>query len=57
LTFTDVTKEKVHHNIGVWENGDTSINIDIATTKQLKRVFLGDAHTPDKNKNDNIFNF
>jgi hypothetical protein len=56
LTFTDGTKEKVHRSIGVWEKGNTSIEIDILTSKSLKRVFLGDAHTPDKNKNDNIFN-
>jgi hypothetical protein len=56
LTFTDGTKEKLHQNIGVWENGDANINIDISTSKQLKRIFLSDAHTPDKNKNDNIFN-
>ena len=56
LTFTDGTKEKVHQNIGVWEKGDTLVVIDIPTGKTLKRVFLGDAHTPDKNKNDNIFN-
>lgn len=56
LTFTDGSKEKVHQSIGVWEKGNTSIVVDIPTGKSLKRVFLGDVHTPDKNKNDNIFN-
>lgn len=56
LSYADGSTSKVHRNIGVWESGGSQISIEITTDKKLKRVLLGAAHTPDKNKNDNIIN-
>jgi hypothetical protein len=57
LTYTDGSKAQIHKTISVWEGTASSLIVPIPTDKKLKRVFLGSAHTPDKNKNDNIFNF
>jgi hypothetical protein len=57
LTYTDGSKENIHKTISVWEGNESSIIVPVPTVKKLKRVFLGSAHTPDKNKNDNFFNF
>jgi hypothetical protein len=54
LTFDDGSKEHIHRSIGVWEHGDTSVAIDVPAQRKLVRVMMGDAHTPDKNKSDNI---
>ncbi len=56
LTFTDGSTEELHRTIGVWESGVSELKLEIRTRKTLKRVLLGAAHTPDKNKNDNVFN-
>jgi hypothetical protein len=56
LTYADGTQESIHRTIGVWESGASSVKIEVATTKVLKRILLGGPHTPDKNKSDNIMN-
>ena len=55
LTYADGSQEKLHRSIGVWEKGDMNIQIDVSTAKKLLKIVLGDAHTPDKDKSDNIF--
>jgi hypothetical protein len=56
LTYEDGSRETIHHNIGVWESGAPIVKVAVPTTKKLKRILLGGAHTPDKNKSDNIMN-
>ncbi len=56
LTYADGSREYVHRNIGVWEQGASKVNIEVRTDKKLKRILLGGPHTPDKNKSDNILN-
>lgn len=55
ITYTDGSVEKKHENIGVWENGNTQYVHDLKTNKTIKKVVLGSAHVPDKDKKDNIF--
>jgi hypothetical protein len=54
LTYSDGSKEHVHRSIAVWENGETSTVIDVPGSKKLVKVIMADAHTPDKNKTDNV---
>ncbi|MNQ84135.1 hypothetical protein D3C85_992550 [compost metagenome] len=54
LTFEDGTKMKIHQSIAVWENGDQKISFRVSGKKNLKKVELGSAHVPDKNKSDNV---
>lgn len=54
LTFEDGTKMNVHQSIAVWENGDQKISLRVSGKKNLKKVELGSAHVPDKNKSDNV---
>jgi hypothetical protein len=56
LEYTDGTSSKIHETIGVWENGDQVITIQVPAVKTLKNVVLGGAHVPDKDKSDNSFN-
>jgi hypothetical protein len=56
LTYEDGSRETIHHNIGVWESGAPIVKVAVPTTKKHKRNLLGGAHTPDKNKSDNIMN-
>jgi len=55
LTYSDGTAEKHHRTIGVWENGDQQVKVEIKTTKKLNKVVMGSAHVPDKVKSDNSF--
>ena len=56
LEYADGTSSKVHETIGVWENGDSVITIQVNATKKLKKVILGSSHVPDKDNSDNTFN-
>jgi hypothetical protein len=55
LEYADGTEEKVHKNIGIWEQGNTSASIDVPTSKTLKKVVMGSRHVPDRDSNDNTF--
>lgn len=55
LEYADGSSASLRRNIGVWEKGNSSINIDVPTLKILKRVVLGSVHVPDKDKSDNTF--
>lgn len=55
LTYSDGSTEKIHHNIGVWENATPTFVSTVKTNKKLTKVEMGSSHVPDKNRNDNIF--
>ncbi|MGY4384316.1 hypothetical protein ACVWYN_001342 [Pedobacter sp. UYP24] len=55
FSFADGSTEKLHRNIGVWEKGDLTIQINLVTDKKLIKIVMGDPHTPDKDKSDNTF--
>ncbi|MBC8986568.1 M1 family metallopeptidase [Pedobacter sp. N36a] len=54
FTYGDDTTEDLHKSIGVWEKGDAQVTIKLKTGKKLKKVELGSAHVPDKDKSDNM---
>ncbi|WP_034256835.1 M1 family metallopeptidase [Adhaeribacter aquaticus] len=53
VTFDDKTVRKIHHNISVWEEGNTNVTITITTPKQIKHLTLGSSHVPDSNPANN----
>jgi len=53
ITFTDNTVQKVHYSIEVWQQGNTTLEINIATDKTVKMIRLGSTYTADVNKADN----
>ena len=55
ITFNDGSVEKKHHNIGVWEKGNTTYLSVIQTKKKIAKVVMGTSHVPDKDKSDNTF--
>ncbi|KQS28489.1 M1 family metallopeptidase [Pedobacter sp. Leaf194] len=55
LTFEDGSTENNHSTIGVWEKGNKETIVSINTNKVLKKIVMGNPHTPDKVKSDNSF--
>ena len=55
LTLADKTVQKIHRNVGVWETGNKTLQINVTPAKPIKRIVLGSTYVPDKNKNDNIY--
>lgn len=55
LEYEDGSTEKVHKSIGIWEKGDAIAGIEVPSLKVLKKVVLGSAHVPDRDKGDNTF--
>ncbi|MFN8291933.1 MAG: M1 family metallopeptidase [Chitinophagaceae bacterium] len=54
VTYTDGSVKKVHRSIAVWEKGNTAVTIPLPGGK-IKSLSLGDAHTPDTDKKDNVW--
>jgi len=54
FTYVDGSVEKLHQSFGVWEKGEPVININLRTTKTLKKVEMNNIFVPDKNEKDNI---
>jgi len=57
ITYTDGSIQKVHYNIGVWENGNKTFTSTIEASKTISKVVMGSAHVPDQVKADNSFFF
>jgi len=55
IDFTDGSRDTIHRSIGVWEKGNTSITVQLSTSKKLKKITLGSVHVPDSNKKDNVW--
>ena len=55
LTLADNTVQKIHRNVGVWEAGNKTVQINVSPAKRIKRLVLGSTYVPDKNKADNIY--
>ena len=57
VTYSDNSTEKIHRSIAVWEKGQRTCTVKVATTKQASKITLGDVHTPDGNIKDNTYQF
>lgn len=54
LTYEDGSSKQVHQSIGIWEKGDKKVSIKVPGDKNLKKIEMGSAHIPDKDKSDNV---
>jgi hypothetical protein len=55
IEFKDGTTKKIHRSIAVWEKGNTTVLIPIGSQKPIKKITLGDVHTPDSRPADNVY--
>ncbi len=55
IEFKDGTHMKVHRSVAVWEKGATSVFVPVASAKPIKKITLGDVHTPDTHPADNVY--
>jgi peptidase M1-like protein len=55
VTFNDQSTKSFHQSIGVWEKGSTSTSIKFTSAKKITKVQLGNVHTPDSNKKNNLW--
>jgi hypothetical protein len=55
IDFADGSVQTFHRSIAVWEKGNNTITVQLATNKKIKKLSLGSAHTPDSNKKDNVW--
>lgn len=53
VTYQDGSTEMLHRAVDCWKNGEKSISIDLKTRKLVKKLVLGEIHTPDVNKSNN----
>ncbi|UOG76648.1 M1 family metallopeptidase [Hymenobacter tibetensis] len=53
VTFADGKTEKIHRTIAVWQAGNTSVTVPVATKQAIRKVALGSTYVPDKHKADN----
>ena len=53
--YSDNRTEKIHRSIGVWEKGNSSVTLNLSSTKPVKKLVLAHAHTPDSNPGDNVY--
>jgi hypothetical protein len=55
VIYSDGSMQMVRKDISVWEKGNMTTTIKINSQKIIRRIELGDAHIPDKNKTDNVY--
>ena len=55
VTFADGSTKKIHQTIATWEKGNRSTTIKFSAAKKISRVLLGDSHTPDSNKRNDLW--
>jgi Peptidase family M1 domain len=55
IEFKDGTSEKIHRSVAVWEKGNTTVLIPVGSEKLIKKITLGDVHTPDSHPADNTY--
>jgi hypothetical protein len=55
VTFADGKTEKIHRTVAVWQAGNTTVTVPIATKQPVRKVVLGSTYVPDKYKADNTF--
>ena len=55
VLYADTTIEKIHRNVGVWEKGNTTVNINFNSSKKIRKIILGSTYISDANKADNVY--
>lgn len=54
-TFSDGSTKKLHKSIEAWKDGNSTVSLDLNSSKKLKKVELGDTYDADIDKSDNVF--
>jgi hypothetical protein len=57
VEYKDGTTQSIHRSIAVWEKGASNTTITFTAAKSIKRMVLGDPHTPDSYPKDNVYEF
>ena len=55
IEFTDGTKKKIHRSVACWEKGNTEVSLSTGSGKAIRKIVMGDAHTPDSHPADNVW--
>ncbi|HEY4112216.1 M1 family metallopeptidase [Puia sp.] len=55
IEFKDGSKKSIHRSVGVWEKGNTSTTVPVGSEKAIGKISLGNPHTPDSFKADNVW--
>jgi hypothetical protein len=55
VNYADGTKQVIRKDISVWERGNSTVLISFSSAKTIQTIKLGDAHVPDKNNEDNVY--
>lgn len=55
VIYDDGTRQIIRKDVSVWQSGNTTLIIPVNAAKPIRRIELGDAHVPDKNKADNVY--
>lgn len=55
VTYNDGTTDRIHRGIDVWEKGNTVTVLMFTGRRAIKKLLLGDPHTPDSNPADNTY--
>ena len=55
VTYADGTSAKLHRSVAAWDKEVTSVNIAVASTKQIRKIVLGSTWIPDADKSDNVY--
>jgi hypothetical protein len=57
IEYKDGSSKSIHRDISCWEKGNNSIVLSFETLKAIEQLKLGDVHTPDIDKTNNIYLF
>jgi aminopeptidase N len=55
VTFDDGSTKTFHQSIAAWEKGNKITSIKFTGSKKITKVQLGNVHTPDSNKKNNVW--
>lgn len=54
ITYADGSTEKLHRTIAVWEKA-SRVNVSFSSSKKIRKIDLGNPHTPESNPKDNVY--
>jgi len=55
IEFKDGSSKKIHRSVAIWEDGNTVVLVPVGSDKPIKKITLGDVHTPDSHAADNVY--
>lgn len=55
ITLSDGSTEKIHRSIAVWEKGNKTVVIPVASSKPIKKVVMGSTYAADRDTKNNVW--